>query len=70
MVPQPLSLFICRCSTGGQVRVIGAVSCRAKTCGADDTKRKLCLSREWRGQASLFNIHAVHAGRAVLPSKP
>ena len=30
----------------------------------------LCLSQEWRGQYDLFNIHAMHAKRALLPSKP
>ena len=38
--------------------------------GADHTANKLCLSREWRGQSDLFIIHAVHANRALLPSKP
>ena len=38
--------------------------------GADHTINKLYLSREWRGQSDLFIIHAVHANRALLPSKP
>ena len=41
----------------------------AKT-GADHTINKLPLSQEWRGQSDLFNIHAVHATSALLPSKP
>ena len=36
---------------------------------ADHTKNKLCLSQEWRGQYDLIIIHAVHADRALLPSK-
>ena len=38
--------------------------------GADHTINKLYLSREWQGQSDHFNIHAVHANRALLPSKP
>ena len=38
--------------------------------GADHTINKLYLSHEWRGQSDLFIIHAVHANRALLPSKP
>ena len=38
--------------------------------GADHTINKLYFSREWRGQSDLFDIHAVHANSAVLPSKP
>ena len=38
--------------------------------GADHTINKLYLSREWQGQFDLFIIHAVHANRALLPSKP
>ena len=38
--------------------------------GADHTINKLYLSREWGGQFDLFKIHAVHANRALLPSKP
>ena len=34
------------------------------------TNNKLCLSLEWRGQSDLINIHAVHAKRSLLPSKP
>ena len=44
-------------------------SAKAKM-GAAHTINKLYLSQEWRGQSDLFNIHAVHAKRAVLPSKP
>ena len=29
--------------------------------GGDHTINKLSLSREWRGQSDLFNIHAVYA---------
>ena len=38
--------------------------------GADHTINKVYLSREWRGQSNRFVIHAVHANRALLPSKP
>ena len=38
--------------------------------GADHIINKLYLSSEWRGQSNLFIIHAVHANRALLPSKP
>ena len=38
--------------------------------GADHTINKLYRSRESQGQSDLFNIHAVHANRALLPSKP
>ena len=38
--------------------------------GADHTINKLHLSREWRGRLDFFIIHAVHANRALLPSKP
>ena len=38
--------------------------------GADHTIIKLHLSQEWRGQSYVFNIHAVHANRASLPSNP
>ena len=38
--------------------------------GADHTINKLYLSREERGQWDLFIIHAVHANRALLGSKP
>ena len=44
-------------------------SAQAKT-GADHTINKLHLSQEWRGQSDIFDIHAVHAYRALLPSKP
>ena len=44
-------------------------SAEAKT-GADHTITKLYLSQEWRGQSDIFDIHAVHANRALLPSKP
>ena len=37
---------------------------------AQITNNKLCLSQEWRGQSDLFNIHVVHAKRALPPSKP
>ena len=70
LVPPPYTRFIRLCTAGGQVRVIGAVPCRAKTCGADHNIKKLCRSSEWRGQSDLFNINAVHAKRAVLPSRP
>ena len=33
---------------------------QAKT-GADHTINKLQLSREWRVQSNIFDIHAVHA---------
>ena len=55
---------------GGQVRVIGAVPCCAKTCSADHNKKNWSLSLEWRGQSDLFNIHAMQAKRALLPSNP
>ena len=29
--------------------------------GADQTITKLFLSKEWRGQSNILNIHAVHA---------
>ena len=35
-------------------------SAQAKT-GADHTINKLQLSREWRVQSDIFDIHAVHA---------
>ena len=35
-------------------------SAQAKT-GADHTINKLQLSREWRLQSDIFDIHAVHA---------
>ena len=38
--------------------------------GADHTNNSLHLSQEWRGQLDFINIHAVHASRAPLPSKP
>ena len=44
-------------------------SAHAKT-GTDHKINKLYLSREWRGQSDIFDIHAVHANRALLPSKP
>ena len=44
-------------------------SAQAKT-GADHTINILYLSQEWRGQSDIFDIHAVHANRALLPSKP
>ena len=67
----------------GKVRVIGAAavafgnfgffcpsySPQAKK-GADYTINKLYLNREWRGQSDLIVIHAVHANKALLPSKP
>ena len=31
---------------------------------------KLHLSQKWQGQSDFINIHAVHADRALLPSKP
>ena len=70
LVPQPLTMFIDFYSAGGEVRVIGAVAYRAKTCGADHNTKKLCLHLEFRGQSHLLNIHAVHAERALLPSNP
>ena len=70
LVPQPLTLFIGLGFAGRQVRVIGAVPCRAKPCRADHTNNKLQLSREWRVQSDFIDIHAVHAYCAVLPSKP
>ena len=36
------------------------VSAQAKT-GADHTINKLQLSREWRVQSDIFDIHALHA---------
>ena len=45
------------------------VSAQIKT-GADHTTNKLYLSQEWQGQSNIFDIHAVHANRALLPSKP
>ena len=45
-------------------------SSRAKLCSADHTNNKLRLSQEWRARADILNIHAVHAKRALLPSKP
>ena len=36
------------------------VSAQAQT-GADHTINKLQLSREWRVQSDIFDIHAVHA---------
>ena len=44
-------------------------SAQAKT-GADHRINKLHLSQEWRGQSDIFDIHAVHANRALLFSKP
>ena len=41
-----------------------------KICGADHIIKKLRLSQEWHAQPDIFNIHAVHAKRAPLPSKP
>ena len=38
--------------------------------GADHTINKLHLSQEWRGQSDIFDIHTVHANRALVPSKP
>ena len=38
--------------------------------GADHTINKLYLSQEWRGQSEILDIHAVHASRALLASKP
>ena len=32
--------------------------------------KKLYICRGWPGQSDLFIIHAVHANRALLPSKP
>ena len=57
------------CSQVGKVRMIGAVPRPTKQ-GADPTKNKLCLSQDWRGQSDFISIHAVHADRALLPSKP
>ena len=68
--PQPHTLFIGLCFTGGQVRVIGAVPCCLKHVAQITKKKKLCLSLEWRGESNLFNIHAVHAKSALLPSNP
>ena len=45
-------------------------SLAAQKHAAQITNKKLCLSQEWRGQSGLFNIHAVHAKRALPPSKP
>ena len=74
LVPQPQTSVICLCFTGGKVRVIGAA---AYACfpallnkGADYTNNqlRLCL---WQGQESdSIDICAVHAPRALLPSKP
>ena len=44
-------------------------SAQAKT-GADHTVNKLKFSREWRVLSDIFNINAVHANCALLPSKP
>ena len=44
-------------------------SAQAKT-GAVHTINKLQLSGEWRVQSDSFDIHAMHAHRALLPSKP
>ena len=38
--------------------------------GADPTINLLRISQEWRGQFDSIDIHAVHATRAPLPSKP
>ena len=38
--------------------------------GADHTNKLLHLRQEWRGQFNSIDIHAVHATRAPLPSKP
>ena len=38
--------------------------------GADHTNNLLHLRQEWRGQFDSIDIHAVHATRAPLPSKP
>ena len=61
MVPQPQTQVIGLCFAGGQVRVIGAVSCSAKTGCADHTNNKLQLSREWQVQSAFIDIHALHA---------
>ena len=49
--------------------VIGAVPRAAKQ-GADPTINKLYLSQKWRVQSNFIIIHAVHADRAPLLSKP
>ena len=61
LVPKPQTQVIGLCLAGGQVRVIGAVSCSAKTCCADHTNNELQLSREWRVQSDFIDIHTVHA---------
>ena len=38
--------------------------------GTDHKINKLYLSQEWRGQSDHIIIHAVHANRALPPSKP
>ena len=38
--------------------------------GADHTINSLRLSEEWRGQFDSFDIRAVQATSAPLPSKP
>ena len=43
------------------------LSAQAKT-GADHTINKLHLSQEWQGQSDIFDIHAVQANGALLPS--
>ena len=61
-VPQPQTQAIYLCFTGGKVRVIGAIPwCSAKICCVDHTNNKLQLSREWRLQSDLIDIHAVRA---------
>ena len=60
---------ICLCSQVGKVRLIGQVPCQAKQ-GPDPTINKLYLSQKWQGQSDFIIIHAVHADRALLPSKP
>ena len=49
--------------------MIGAVPRPAKQ-GAAPTINKLYLSQKWRGQSDFIIIRAVHADRALLPSKP
>ena len=78
LVPQPLREFIRLCfQKGGSGRLVQQqlpsatlyFSAHAKK-GADHKINKQYLSQEWRGQSNHIIIHAVHANRALLPSKP
>ena len=79
LVPQPLTRSHPPLVTGGQGqgdwcscsclwRLLD-FSAQAKK-GANHTINKLYFSQQWRGQSDLFIIPAVHANRALLPSKP